>query len=105
MTYYFDRDGEPIDLDTWARRYDDDTQRIVEQTEIGDTFVSTVWTGLDLGHRPSKRPLIFETMVYRRGRVDEEIRCRYVTETDARIGHMEICLELRGELLDLDGER
>lgn len=51
------------DLMTWAKWLENGENRIVQQTTVGDKFVSTVFLGLDhqFGDGP---PLIFETMIF-----------------------------------------
>lgn len=91
MTMYYDRLGEPIEADVWARRFEDLQYKRVLFTRLWwGARVSTIWLGLDhsFGGDP---PLIFETMVFaprlgRRFGPDLDQR-RYETEDAARTGH------------------
>lgn len=82
-------DGQPVrcdSIDEWARWFEtSDTDRVVEQTHIGDVKVSTVFLGIDhrfLGEGP---PILFETMVFG-GPLDQEQE-RYATRDEAVSGH------------------
>lgn len=81
---YYDLDGNPIDMETWATRFEDVDGRRIGLDERGDVRISTVWLGLDhqWGDGP---PLIFETMVFG-GEHDGEMR-RYSTREQAERGH------------------
>lgn len=94
MSFYYDRQGQPIDLYTWGRLLEDHEYKVIEHTMVGQWLVSTVWLGLDHNHW-GKPPLIFETMVFD-GAVpgrdmyrEWEVR-RYATEEDARRGHSDM---------------
>lgn len=47
MSDYYDRQGQPIDMMTWARMFEDEAVKLVARTEVGEVLVSTVWIGLD----------------------------------------------------------
>jgi hypothetical protein len=89
MGDYYDRNGNPMTMEEWARTFEDfEDYRRVRFTEIPSVArVSTVWLGLDhrFGDGP---PLIFETMVFRDG-WDGEYQQRYATEAEAIAGHQE----------------
>lgn len=92
MIDYYDRQGNHIDLHTWAARFES-PDAYNEYKRIGDderngVRVSTVWLGLNhnWGDGP---PLIFETMVF--GGDHDEEQWRWSTEEQARAGHAEIC--------------
>lgn len=104
---YYDRQGNPMSLEDWGRRFENVPNKIVRQehTPNGRYWISTVWLGLDhsWGDGP---PLIFETMVFPQS-VDKqydaledlvegepeygrwsELACeRYSTEEEAIAGH------------------
>lgn len=80
----YDRAGRPITMEQWAELRREDSYKRVAETTVGDSWVSTVWLGLDHGWR-SARPIIFETMVFR-GPLDQEQE-RYSTEEEALAGH------------------
>lgn len=95
---YYDRAGRPITLREWGELHRDPDYRIVEQTEVGVAWVSTVWLGLDLEWGRGE-PVIFETMTFvkpiddwlgreRLAVLEDLDRCeRYGTEADAKLGH------------------
>lgn len=95
MSRYYDRNGEPIDMMTWARSFfeNDDAKRVA-LTEHDGVSVSTVWLGLDhqYGDGP---PLIFETMIF--GGDHDEYQWRYSTEAEALVGHEAACRLAFGE--------
>lgn len=94
---YYDKQGNPMELDAWAHKLDDREYKVVEQTHLksGDVLVSTVWLGIDHNFLGEGPPLIFETMVFGDG--EDDYTERYSTEEQARAGHVRIVAELRGE--------
>lgn len=84
MVRYYDRSGSSRTLYEWAELLELPEYKQVAETNVGETWVSTVWLGLDhqFGGGP---PLIFETMVFG-GPLDQEMD-RYSTETEAVAGH------------------
>lgn len=93
---YYDRQGNIIDMETFARLHEDINYKRVLETTVGHLWVSTVWLGIDHGFvvdGEDRKPVIFETMVFNQ-RGDEpwsdEICVRYCTEEDARRGHQEV---------------
>ena len=97
MSDCYDIDGNPIDLMTWAKLFEQ--KRKDGYGDIGKTdlenglFVSTVWLGLDHGF--SGKPLIFETMVFDQTDAEHDgsnLDCeRYSTKEEANKGHEEMC--------------
>jgi hypothetical protein len=84
VSYYYDRQGNPIDRMDWAINPAD---KIVAKTTLPDgKLVSTVWLGIDhqFGNGP---PLIFETMVFPADSYSDLDCERYSTETEALAGH------------------
>lgn len=87
---YYDRQGQPMNLLDWGRRFEDMEYKIVKQTTIGEFFISTVWLGLNhsFGDGP---PMIFETMIFQHGEETENeldgFQERYATEAEAAAGH------------------
>lgn len=99
MGEYFDRQGQPLTVMEWAKRFEGKDReaimsykRVAETTLPDGTWISTVWIGLDhsFGEGP---PLIFETMVFatdgkQAGTLGSELDCeRYSTEAEAVAGH------------------
>lgn len=96
MRYYVSDDGgvvRPASPTEWAVWFDrmslaafEDGGRMVARTELpGDVLVSTVFLGVDHNYSGDGPPLVFETMVFRRGSGGEF--WRYTTEADAVKGH------------------
>jgi len=86
MGYYILDGKEPVeifDVMTWAVQIGM-TDRIVKQTTLGQTRVSTVFLGIDyqFGEGP---PLLFETMVF--GGEHNGDQWRYSTWDEAETGH------------------
>jgi len=78
------RDGEPIDIDTFALLLERDDYRRVEHDTIDGVEVSTVWLGVV---HPGER--IFETMVF--GGALHGEQWRWSTEAEALMGHASVC--------------
>ncbi len=91
-SFYFDRQGEPMDERAWCSRLADRAYCRVALTQHGDVEVSTVWIGLNHRYGGDGPPLIFETMVFG-GPHDSEC-WRWTTEAEARAGHAELCSAL-----------
>lgn len=75
------------DLLKWALWFEEDPdKRIVQQTKIGCTMVSTVFLGLDHGLLFDGPPLLFETMVFvgKDGRGIYQERCSTWLEAEAQ---------------------
>ena len=85
---YYDRDGSPLDLAEWARRFEDTDYRRVDRTVLPNGYeVSTVWLGVD-HNWGGVRPHIFETMVFPEGPSNQEAwQERYATLEEAKAGH------------------
>ena len=92
------RDGTPYPegkagLMEWGKDFENKDIHLVKQDTLANGyFVSTVWLGLDHGMLGSVRPLIFETMVFRKGKdgvikYNELDMSRYSTEQEAIEGH------------------
>lgn len=90
------REPVPVDVEEWARMFEDMDRRRVAFTELvpGST-VSTVFLGMNhaWGHGP---PLLFETMAFGPG-ADDEMR-RYSTWAQAEAGHAEVVELVAGRL-------
>lgn len=84
----YDRKGNPITYDQWSTLRREKSYVTVACTEISDsTIVSTVWLGLNHDFlNISDRPVIFESMIFSSGPLDEEVQ-RYCTEDEAEAGH------------------
>lgn len=82
---HFNRSGEQISMLEWTMLFEDRAYRVVEQTQVEQALISTIWLGIDhgFGARGEDQPLQFETMVL----PDTEFQARYRTEVEARAGH------------------
>jgi len=89
--YILDENKKPVKCENfmdYANWSADIKNRIVEQTDIGNVKVSTVFLGLD--HSFVKGVIIlFETMVFN-GKLDQ-FQQRYQTWDEAKKGHKSIC--------------
>lgn len=83
MNPYRDKMGRQIESDELEILMRDDEYRIVEQTQLGKVFISTVWLGVPYGMD------YFETCMFCEGKVSE-IEARYQTWNEAIEGHKEI---------------
>lgn len=91
---FYDRQGKPLSTLEWAEVFEKTEDRIIGQKKLwfGRIEVSTVYLGIDhdFGYypatRPNPHPIIFETLVFVRGRGDGPM-VRYSTEDEARRGH------------------
>jgi hypothetical protein len=87
-TLYYDRDGNPIGLEEWARLREDPAYCRVAQTVIGfnnaETAVLTVWVGVDC----TLSTAVLATAIVAGGRLNE-VR-EYDTEAEAREGHKDV---------------
>lgn len=95
---YYDRNAEPIAREDWARLHALPGYMRIARTVLPDGhIISTIWVGIDLacGLHSSRRPLIFETMVFA---ADGEIEygCRLPSEAAALADHKEVVAQLRG---------
>lgn len=95
---HFDREGEPISMARWGELHVDDDYVAVNETQVGDAKVSTVWLGLDQGlpMRPEDPPVIFETMIF--GGAYHHFQWRYRTEREAMEGHGAVVAALENGL-------
>jgi hypothetical protein len=80
------------DVRIWARWLEaNDSTRRIRETTIGESWISTVFLGIDhnvcesIFEYTHPTPLIFETMVF--GGVLDDERDRYATEAEAIAGH------------------
>lgn len=112
---YYDREGNCIDAMTWGKLHANPSYKCLKQTGIKrdcsihtivpdtehsyQTWVSTVWLGLDHGFE-NDAPILFETMVLcdeegMKIRLNETIQ-RYCTEEDAMTGHDNMVRRVQG---------
>ena len=92
---YFDRDGNPMTMEEWAKTFGDREYKVVKQTAVGDKRISTVWLGLDHNYfDEGDGPIIFETMVFPEEGYDDLYMERYKTEEEAIAGHNHVHAEI-----------
>lgn len=78
------KEPKPVDdLIEWAKEMERQN-RVVEQTQVGDVKISTVFLGLDHSFGGGK-PLLFETMIF--GGKEDGFQDRYSTWDEAVEGH------------------
>lgn len=100
--YILDDNGEPVicnDTNEWAQWFEEGGiyRRSVSKDDVGESFISTVFLGIDHSFGFGGSPVLWETMVFG-GKYDGEER-RYTSLADAKMGHKEILLKVM-----LDGE-
>jgi hypothetical protein len=96
---YFDRNGVPINIDTWGKLFENTEYQRLGHDHVGHYLVSTVWLGLDHGFE-SDTPVIFETMIFatQDAKDDDELNqvcTRYTSESAALTGHQQTVQNLR----------
>src|SRR5258708_10813621 len=81
------------DFVEWAMAYED-RGRIVQQDQIGEYWISTVFLGINsrLFRGP---PVLFESMVFIGEKPNSSSAERYSTWDEALAGHLRICAALR----------
>lgn len=89
---YYDRQGLAISREAFVASFEHPDAKRVAETQIGESWVSTVWLGIDHGFGEGP-PIIFETLVFN-GPLADEME-RYTTEADALAGHEAMCARVR----------
>jgi len=78
---------------------DEAAGRRVARTDVREgVWVSTVFLGIDHNYSGTGPPILFETMVNRRGEWDEQ--ARYATWDEAEAGHAAVAARVRAEGVD-----
>lgn len=95
MTNYFDKDGNPMSLEDWAKKHSDFDYKSIGDDRSEMWQVSTVWLGINHNFIGEGPPIIFESMVFRNDPEDwEDHDCRrYSTLAEAEAGHAELVKE------------
>ena len=93
--WILDAHGEPVETDwlTWARWFEHTDNRILardrDESGLRDILVSTIFLGLDHNFCGGGAPVLWETMVLRKGR---DLFCeRYTSRAAALQGHQRAC--------------
>jgi len=97
--YILDENDNPVeceDIVKW-REWFEKTDKTIEQTRIkGETFVSTVFMGIDHAFGLAQHaPILFETMIF--GGEHDEYQRRYCTMEEAEAGHAKAVTLAKGE--------
>ena len=95
--YILDARGEPVpcdDLLTWARWFETANSHL-DETQVGDARISTIFLGLDHHHHWGERgrPILWETLVFG-GPLDGEM-ARYPSRRQAQRGHDRMVARVR----------
>lgn len=84
--FYYLKDKKIIrttNVREWAKEFE--KNRMVAQDRVNNSFISTVFLGIDHNYSGQGKPLLFETMVFG-GELDEE-QMRYSSWDEAVDGH------------------
>lgn len=96
--FYYDKQGHPISAQQWAglRSTENfDTYCLLSSDQIGNSWVSTVWLGVNHRLGSPGAPLIFETAVFGYPKAGKHQSVLYCTEDTAREGHRRAVRDLR----------
>lgn len=116
--YILDKKGNPVvepDVLKWARWFETSgMKRVVKKTSVEGYEVSTVFLGTDYSFSEKDEPTLYETMVFNKEPVTEEIMGkkltfrksvdldglfnRYHTRDESEAGHEEIATELKRKI-------
>ena len=93
MTLYYDKDGKSLSFQEFITLFRNENYRRIELDSSDEYTVSTIWLGID--HNLDfefTTPIIFETMVFGKGR--ESLEClRAATLEEAKENHSRIAQE------------
>lgn len=97
--YYYNRQGSKVSFEEYITlAIDQEYKKVVQTTLPNGIWVSTVLLGLDHSWNSEGPPLIFETMAFGNGELDDERACERATcEREALIHHIQICEALKEE--------
>lgn len=111
--YILDEEGnvkEENDLLKWAKWFEENNaQRRVANTEVGEYVVSTVFLAMDYSFQDGAPPVLWETMVFKKEPEETEIFGRsvkvrptvddyferYTSKEDAVVGHERIIQQIK----------
>jgi hypothetical protein len=94
---YWDRQCNPLASDRWIELLTDAKYRHVAEYANGNLRVLTEWLGFERERDHAGRPLIFRTLVYVDGTIDD-VGGWYATEPEAGAGHVKVCMRREGRL-------
>lgn len=103
MKYYRWERGKkivPVSMEEWSAQMNNPDSKRVAETNLGIYWISTVFLGMDHSFGGTGDPVLFETMVFKRGMDREinfnDIECRrYCTEEEAIKGHADMVSLMR----------
>ena len=85
-----------VDKETYLNQQEKQDRTVAKST-IGNYLVSTVFLGLDHQWEDDGPPLLFETMVFGKGPLDERLE-RCTTWEEAEAMHETMCEEIRQQV-------
>ena len=98
-TKFYDFYGKPMTMGQWTSMTEDQIQAVGSTYVRGQHktyWISTVLLGIDYSFGESKKPIIFETMVFEKAPNGiREIMGRYTTIQQARRGHRKVVHGMR----------
>lgn len=96
--WILDDEGKEVETDylTWAKWFEDVSQRRIALDTRGEVRVSTIFLGFDHGFHSDGPPVLYETMILGDGRRNEYQR-RYCTREEALIGHAKAVIMAFGD--------
>lgn len=91
MILYYDKAGQPMTSDAWAKALEGERRVAEKKLWFGAVWISTVWLGMDhdfmfRGDKPNPHPVIFESMAFIKGAGGTEQE-RYSSLEAAEDGH------------------
>ncbi len=98
---WYDKLGKPIkDYNEIEQKLRDQNYKTIKKETLKNGIViSTAWLGLDHSWGITKKPLIFETMVFQFKNNLDYLDCeRYATETEALDGHQKMVRKWKKKL-------
>jgi len=97
LSMYYILKGKEIipcnDIKIWAATC---AKNDIAKTQIFDSFVSTIFLGINHNFDDTKKPLLFETMIF--GGERDGLQERFTTYDEALNRHNEIVSELKSKL-------
>lgn len=96
LMYILDKKGNPKkckSIGKWGKFVSMEGSREVIKTKIGKVLISTVFLALDHNYGGSKKPVLYETMIFNsRNKKLYEYQERYCTKEEALKGHKKAVL-------------
>ena len=83
---YYDKNNKIITYEEYDKLRGDPSYKVIQQTQINEFFVSTVWLGYSFDNM-LEIPMIFETMIFNEETGRDICDTHYETEKEALEGH------------------